>query len=158
MSVTTRNHPLTQHSADSLDGSSDSDGNTAPPGAVRRGLASYRGPRDWRLAASVGCAAGSGIAFFYGWIGISAKAEVYKQLPYLISAGGVGIVLIVVALTFYLNHEHTADRVGIALVLERLQNLEDQTLAMSERLRLLEDPSAVPSRGPSHRVTTAHQA
>lgn len=93
-----------------------------------------RPPRDWRLTVSAICAGVSALIFGIGWFGISGTSEVYEQLPYLLSAGGPGILLIGVALAVYLNHEHTADRIGIALVLERLERLEATGESLVEEL------------------------
>lgn len=114
MATSTRNHPLTKRAND------DSEAQSRPT----RQSASSALPKDRRLLGSMLAAAGSGIAFLIGWIGMSSETDVSRQMPYLASAGGIGVVLVVVALALFLDYEHAADRKGIELVLERLQTVE----------------------------------
>lgn len=114
MATSTRNHPLTKRA------------NENPEAQARsaRQSASSALPKDRRLLGSILAAIGSGVAFLIGWIGMSSETDVSRQMPYLASAGGVGVVLIVISLALFLDYEHGADRKGIQLVLERLAAVE----------------------------------
>jgi hypothetical protein len=58
---------------------------------------------------------GSGVAFVIGWIGMSSETDVSRQMPYLASAGGVGVVLIVVALALIIALRRRAALEGTTL-------------------------------------------
>lgn len=163
MSISTHDHPLNNGTAPTVR----APGQPAPQqawdsGSYRQSFASNSVSRDWRLMASAACAAASAIVFLLGWFGISSTSDVYKQLPYLISAGGPGILLIGASLALYLNHEHTADRIGIALVLERLERLEQDGIALGGQVQLLDDlvsgasfePAPPPRRARASRTTS----
>ena len=53
--------------------------------------------------AALGCALLGGLALLLGWIGVSGTALGYEQLPYLISGGVLGALLIGVGATLYLS-------------------------------------------------------
>jgi hypothetical protein len=55
-----------------------------------------------RVAAAA-CLALGALALLLGYIGISGTALAYKQLPYLISGGLLGALLVGVAATLYLS-------------------------------------------------------
>ena len=55
-------------------------------------------------------AVGGIVALAIGWFGVSDKVEVWEQLPYLISGGLGGAVLIGFGITAYVANEHAEDR------------------------------------------------
>jgi hypothetical protein len=88
-----------------------------------------RSQRD-RLAAAALVLAGA-IALLIGYVGVSGKALLYQQLPYLVSGGLFGIALIGVGTTLWLSADlqdewRKLDRVEEAL---RALVLEDGSLA-----------------------------
>ncbi len=53
-------------------------------------------PNDpWSIAAVL-CLGGGGVLLLIAWYDISGTADVYKQIPYLVSAGFTGLALIIV--------------------------------------------------------------
>ena len=58
---------------------------------------------QWDRALGVGCIALGAIALLLGWLGVSGSAIGYKQLPYVVSGGLVGVVLIGLGLTALLS-------------------------------------------------------
>lgn len=52
---------------------------------------------QWDRAAAVALLAGGGLALLLGWLGVSGTVFTFKQIPFLISGGLVGVCLIVVA-------------------------------------------------------------
>jgi hypothetical protein len=53
-------------------------------------------PNDpWSIAAVL-CLGGGGVLLLIAWYDISGTADLYKQLPYLVSAGFTGLALIIV--------------------------------------------------------------
>lgn len=78
-----------------------------------------RTQRD-RVTAMVLVAAGA-LALLLGWIGVSGSALSHEQLPYLVSGGLVGIVLVGVGATLWLSADlrdewRKLDRLEHALV------------------------------------------
>jgi hypothetical protein len=124
MATSIRNHPLTKRANDRPEAHAEAARQTRSPIL----------PKDRRLLGSVLAVCGSGIAFVIGWFGMSSETDVSRQMPYLASAGGVGVVLVVVALALYVDYEHNADRKGIQLVLERLESLERSVAEVSAQV------------------------
>ena len=133
MATSTRNHPVIKRAKDNPETQA------RPP---RQNIASSL-PKDRRLLGSLLAAAGSAIAFLVGWIGMSSETEVGRQMPYLASAGGVGVVLVVLALALFLDYEHAADRKGIQMVLDRLQAVERSVAQVGAQVGV-SDASAAP--------------
>jgi len=101
MSAEAANHPLL------LEGSLDE--------TVRRDAAeAHAGVRGGRFTSlqitAFALAAGGVIALAIGWFGVSDKVEVWEQLPYLISGGLGGAVLVGLGITAYVANEHAEDR------------------------------------------------
>ncbi|MGH8999085.1 MAG: hypothetical protein ACRDY7_06795 [Acidimicrobiia bacterium] len=70
---------------------------------------------------------------------MSDKVEVWEQLPYLISGGMVGLVLIGLGITAWMSHEHAEDRLRNAELVERIERMEgDLGRALDGRLDELE--------------------
>jgi hypothetical protein len=101
------------------DGTAAETGSRRPPLIVplRPGV-----PRRLVMSAALGVVA---LAFLlYGWYQVSAETDIYAQLPYFLSAGGVALALMLGAVALFVDYEHSCDRQGIALLLERLDDLE----------------------------------
>ena len=57
-------------------------------------MRSWRPSDPWSIAAVL-CLGGGGVLLLIAWYDISGTAELYKQMPYLVSAGFTGLGLIV---------------------------------------------------------------
>jgi UDP-N-acetylmuramyl pentapeptide phosphotransferase/UDP-N-acetylglucosamine-1-phosphate transferase len=73
--------------------------------------------------------AGGGLALLLGWIGVSGTALSHEQLPYVVSGGLFGIVLVGLGATLWLS----ADLRDEWRKLDRLeQGLADATAALTQ--------------------------
>jgi hypothetical protein len=130
---TARNHPLT------LDGGADSSDPGSPATEAARRKAA--GPR--RIAPQQVVAAALAVAGFaaltIGWIGVANKVEVWEQMPYLISGGFGGAMLLGLGVAVFVAHEHAEDRRQRDLLAVRVTQLENQlTAQLTWRLDELE--------------------
>jgi hypothetical protein len=82
---------------------------------------------QWDRALALTCVVLGGIALLIGWIGISGTALSYKQIPYIISGGLVGVVLVGIGLTLYLSADLRDEW-------RKLDSLEDALRDAVERL------------------------
>ena len=73
------------------------------------------------------------VALAIGWFGVSDKVEVWEQLPYLISGGLGGAVLIGLGITAYVAHEHAEDRRVSSDLEARIERMEGQLATMLNR-------------------------
>ncbi len=88
---------------------------------------------------AIGLAAAGVIALLVGWIGVSTKVEVWEQMPYLISGGFGGAILVGLGIAVYVAHEHAEDRRQRDVLARRVEHLETQlTTALTWRLDELE--------------------
>lgn len=125
-------HPLVRDDATST-------GPESPATVAERRRAS----RGLRLAPqqllALGLAAAGVVALIVGWIGVSTKVEVWEQMPYLISGGFGGAILVGLGIAVYVAHEHAEDRRQRDLLARRVEHLETQlTTQLSWRLDELE--------------------
>jgi hypothetical protein len=58
---------------------------------------------QWDRAAAVALLAGGGLALLLGWVGVSSTVFTFRQIPFLISGGLVGVCLIVVAAAVWVS-------------------------------------------------------
>ena len=58
---------------------------------------------QWDRAAAVVLLAGGGLALLLGWLGVSSTVFTFRQIPFLISGGLVGVCLIVVAAAVWVS-------------------------------------------------------
>ncbi|MEW6471231.1 MAG: hypothetical protein AB1679_03085 [Actinomycetota bacterium] len=58
---------------------------------------------QWDRAAAVALLAGGGLALLLGWLGVSSTVFTFRQIPFLISGGLVGVCLIVVAAAVWVS-------------------------------------------------------
>jgi hypothetical protein len=123
MSAQAVSHPLLLDST--LEGGSPTTGTDAPD-AGGRGLSSLQ------VAAIALAIAGLG-ALAIGWFGVSDKVEVWEQIPYLLSGGLGGAVLIGFAITAYVAHEHTEDRRTQVALEARIERMESDLTSMLHR-------------------------
>lgn len=124
MSAEAANHPLL------MEGSLDE--------AVRSDATdSHAGTRSGRFTslqiAAFALAVGGIIALAIGWFGVSDKVEVWEQLPYLISGGLGGAVLIGLGITAFVANEHAEDRRVSADLEARITQMETKLGAMMNR-------------------------
>jgi hypothetical protein len=52
---------------------------------------------QWDRAAAIALLAAGGVALLLGWLGVSSTVFTFRQIPFLISGGLVGVCLIIVA-------------------------------------------------------------
>jgi len=88
--------------------------------SVTIGRRSYH-PRQVCAAALV--AAGV-IAVLVGWFGVSGSADVWEQVPYLVSGGIGGAVLVALGIVTYLSYEHQLDRDYVTWLVREQRELE----------------------------------
>ena len=130
MSAQAVSHPLLLDS--SLEGGSPATGTETSPGSSGSRLSSLQ------VAAIALAIAGLG-ALAIGWFGVSDKVEVWEQIPYLLSGGLGGAVLIGFAITAFVAHEHTEDRRTSGVLEARIERMEaDLTVMLNRRLDELE--------------------
>jgi hypothetical protein len=79
---------------------------------------------QWDRVLAIACVVLGALALLLGWLGVSGTALSYKQLPYLISGGLVGVVLIGLGATIYLS----ADLRDEWRKLDRLEERVDRAL------------------------------
>lgn len=123
MSAQAVSHPLLLDST--LEGGSPTAGTDAPD-TGGRALSSLQ------VAAIALAIAGLG-ALAIGWFGVSDKVEVWEQIPYLLSGGLGGAVLIGFAITAYVAHEHTEDRRTQVALEARIERMESDLTSMLQR-------------------------
>lgn len=114
MTSTTSRHPL-------LD-------DDAPPAPA----ASFAPRRitDWRQPVG-GIAFGVALtSFLIGWYQIANTENEWQQLPYLASAGGLGVIALGVGLTLFVSVEHTRDREAIGDLVREIQRLSRKVDAL----------------------------
>jgi hypothetical protein len=58
---------------------------------------------QWDRTAAVVLLLGGGLALLLGWVGVSSTVFTFKQIPFLISGGLVGVCLIVVAAAVWVS-------------------------------------------------------
>jgi hypothetical protein len=123
MSASAVSHPLLLDN--SLESEPSATGADAP-GTGRGGLSSLQ------VAALALTVAGLA-ALAIGWFGISDKVEVWEQIPYLISGGLLGAVLIGFGIAAFVAHEHHEDRRASAALESRIQQMEADLTALFQR-------------------------
>lgn len=130
MSASAVSHPLLLDN--SLETDQSTTGTDTSPGSGRGGLSSLQ-------VAALALAVAGIVALAIGWFGVSDKVEVWEQIPYLLSGGLGGAVLIGFAITAYVAHEHHEDRRTSAALETRIQQMEgDFTSLLQRRLDELE--------------------
>jgi hypothetical protein len=130
MSAQAVSHPLLLEG--SLEGGTSTTGTESSPGAGGGRLSSLQ-------VAALALAIAGVAALAIGWFGVSDKVEVWEQIPYLLSGGLGGAVLIGFAITAYVAHEHTEDRRTQVALEGRIERMEsDLTTMLNRRLDELE--------------------
>jgi len=79
---------------------------------------------QWDRVLAIACVVLGALALLLGWLGVSGTALSYKQLPYIISGGLVGVTLIGIGATIYLS----ADLRDEWRKLDRLEERVDRAL------------------------------
>lgn len=87
---------------------------------------SSRSDIDWRQPLAYVAVAFSLISFLVGWFQIANTEEEWEQLPYLASAGGIGVVTLGVGLALMVSIEHTRDREAVGELVREIQGLKQQ--------------------------------
>lgn len=112
---------------------------------------------QWDRVAGIGCVVLGALALLLGWIGISGTSLSYKQLPYIISGGLLGIALIGVGATSWLSADLRDEW-------RKLDRLDESVRALAEvpvpvalepvaEETLVPPPVAVASNGKGSRPT-----
>lgn len=130
MSAQAVNHPLLMEA--SLDETS--------PSASDSSTSSTTSGRFSPLQVAAFALASAGlVALAVGWFGVSDKVEVWEQIPYLLSGGLGGAVLVGLGLTAYVAHEHAEDRRASSDLHARIEHLEGELAGrLNRRLDELE--------------------
>jgi hypothetical protein len=88
--------------------------------------------RRWRMLLGWTSIAAGAIVILIGWLGVSAQTLVAKQLPYLISGGLGGLVLVGVGVGLLVAEDLREERT-------RVGRLEAEMLEVRDLLRTLVD-------------------
>ncbi len=96
---------------------------------------------QWDRALAVAAIVAGVVLVILGWVGVSDTAFIAKQVPYVVSYGIGGLVLIVIGATLWLSADmndewRTLDRLEDAARTSATDRAE--IAALSERLRALE--------------------
>lgn len=97
-------------------------------------IAAVRGSRrdiDWRQPLAYVAVALSLISFLVGWFQIANTEQEWEQLPYLASAGGIGVVMLGVGLALLVSIEHTRDREAVGELVREIRGLKSQIDALA---------------------------
>ena len=76
-------------------------------------MRSWRPSDPWSIAAVL-CLGGGGVLLLIAWYDISGTADLYKQMPYLVSAGftGLGVIILGSALIVAGRHDRVERRLA----------------------------------------------
>lgn len=94
---------------------------------------SGRGPDRGRVL-GWGLVAVGLFAVAVGWFGVSGMDQLYRQVPYLISGGIGGALLVAIGVTVLINTEHRRDRDALRDVLDAVHDLDDRVEARLGKL------------------------
>jgi hypothetical protein len=92
---------------------------------------------QWDRALAVTLILIGALALLFGWIGISTSALSYQQLPYLLSGGLFGVVLIGVGSTLLLSADLRDEWRQLASLEDAVRQLADQDALVVEEPALL---------------------
>jgi hypothetical protein len=85
---------------------------------------------DWRQPLAYVALALSLVSFLVGWFQIANTEQEWEQLPYLASAGGIGVVMLGVGLALSVSIEHTRDREAVGELVREIRALKSQIDAL----------------------------
>jgi hypothetical protein len=85
---------------------------------------------DWRQPMAYVAMGFSLLAFLVGWFQIANTEQEWEQLPYLASAGGIGVVALGAAVALLVSIEHTRDREAVGELLKEIRALKRRIEAM----------------------------
>ena len=89
--------------------------------------------RRWRTLLGWAAIAAGGVALLVGWLGVSGETLVAKQLPYLISGGLGGIVLIGAGVGVLIAEDLRAERARIGRLEANLLEIGDVVRDLAAR-------------------------
>jgi hypothetical protein len=92
---------------------------------------------QWDRVLAVTFVVAGAIALLVGWLGISGTALSYKQVPYIVSGGLLGVVLVGIGLTLYLSADLRDEW-------RKLDSIEDTLREALDRLDATEVPAPAP--------------
>lgn len=79
---------------------------------------------DWRQPLGGVALAFALVSFLVGWFQIANTEQEWEQLPYLASAGGLGVVALATAVALFVSVEHTRDREAIGELVREIRILK----------------------------------
>lgn len=85
---------------------------------------------DWRQPMAYVAMGFSLLSFLVGWFQIANTEQEWEQLPYLASAGGIGVVALGVAVALLVSVEHTRDREAVSELVKEIRSLKRRIEAM----------------------------
>lgn len=79
---------------------------------------------DWRQPLGAVALGFALLSFCVGWFQIANTDQEWEQLPYLASAGGLGVVALATAIALFVSVEHTRDREAIGELVREIRGLK----------------------------------
>ena len=107
---------------------------------------------------AVGAFAGGILALVLGWVGASGTEFVAKQVPYIVSGGLGGLVLLMIGGTLWLSADFRDEWRALDRIEARLTGEEGIVDTLQRRLALLESAASEKTEpgGPRHDGEAAH--
>ena len=97
---------------------------------------------QWDRVLAVGAFAGGVLALVLGWVGASGTEFVAKQVPYIVSGGLGGLVLLMLGGTLWLSADFRDEWRALDRLEHRLSGEEGIVDALQRRLTLLESAAS----------------
>jgi hypothetical protein len=104
------------------------------PAPDRKKARSRREPIDWRQPLAIVLLVLAALAFLVGWYGIANTNQEWEQLPYLASAGGLGVLALAAGLALFVSMEHSRDRDAIGELVDEVRGLHTRMAALEATL------------------------
>jgi hypothetical protein len=101
---------------------------------------------QWDRAAAVALLAGGGLALLLGWLGVSSTVFTFRQIPFLISGGLVGVCLIVVAAAVWVSADLRDEWRKLDELQDTLREIDLRVPSGSTAGRPVEDGDATTGR------------
>ena len=109
---------------------------------------------QWDRAAAVALLAGGGLALLLGWLGTSSTVFTFRQIPFLISGGLVGMCLIVVAAAVWVSADLRDEWRKLDELSDTLREIDLRAPSADPAVnRPVEEGDATPGRRPRLRVS-----
>jgi hypothetical protein len=92
-------------------------------------------PVNWRQAGGVAMLIAGAVMIFLGWWGLSGTYHTSAQLSYFMAGGVGGAAVMACGLGLLISSEHVNDRASMAMLVERIDQLEFGLAAEFDALR-----------------------